>query len=133
MANLTNVLLILLALYISALMISGTNIDDSNSLFKFLINPLSSDWESIKGWLLLGGIVGVTVGGAAIIGGIIFKNDALIYGPLFILFLGLAVPPLTYYYTEITTTFNQWVAWLIIGPTFLLYIITCIQWLRTGR
>ena len=129
MANLTNILLILLAMNIASILVLGVNDQSGNSLFEFLLNPGSMPFESTKFWIEIGLCIGVA---GALFGGLLFKNDTLIYGSLFAMMIGFAYAPMVSMFDLIAKTYNSQIAMLIVAPFYLYYIITCISWLR-GR
>jgi hypothetical protein len=41
--------------------------------------------------------------------------------------------PSIVFYNKILETFNAQIAAIIVGPLYIIYITTCLAWLRTGR
>lgn len=100
-----------------------------DAIYNFLTNPAS--WETNLFQVFITDLT-LTIGGAAIIAGtFLIKNDLLIFAGLTGILISFG-KSLSNLFTVIAASSDPIVAWLIVSPIIILYIMTAVAWWR-GR
>lgn len=128
MGNITNVLFLMLALNIAAVLILGGTA--SNTLFAFVMDPTGGiTWEAVLTYLAWSSAtVLVTMVGALFL----FKNESVLWAGVFGVIAKLGYDPMKDLY-NLMSPINPVLAMISVSCLYLLFIITCVNWLRAPR
>lgn len=127
MGSIQNAFLIMLALNIASVIILQD--PTSNVLINFVMNPTTGTWEGVLTALAWASATAfVTMAGALFF----FKNETVLWAGVFGALASMMYDPMKDLYNLIAPM-NTIIAMLVVGPIYLYFIFTMINWLRAPR
>lgn len=125
---------LLLVIFTINFVLVATGVSDGqvNSLFEFLSNP--SDWKNSP----FSDHLGVTLalaGVGIIVGAMVFRNENLLWYGVAAMFLSFGSPLVdlfSYVRASVPGTAGEYIAYIVVAPLVLAYMMVVIYWAR-GR
>lgn len=129
MANMTKLLLAVLAIHVSLIALGIADIPGT-SLYVFLTNPTAWDTSAFLS-TIISDVTAIVGAGLIIAGTVVTRSDIFLFAGMTSLFISFGLP-LAELFSIVAAQSNTLLATFLVSPIILIYIMVCVAFWR-GR